>query len=67
MPQPIWNATPWHKMTSDQRVEFMQQWCENLSVTVQRQGVYIDNLYSRLRQVEERVAERSFPLRGASG
>jgi hypothetical protein len=54
MPDRIWRGKRWDQLTPDERIEYLVEWCENLTQQVQRQGEYINGLHSRLTQVEDR-------------
>ena len=50
MPYPAWK-----EMTDEEKFDFLHQWCENLSRSVQQQGAWIQHLHERLRAVEAKA------------
>jgi hypothetical protein len=52
---PTWRDLPWIDMTTDQKFEFLNKWCENLSVAVQQLQAENRYLRERLQAVEAKL------------
>jgi hypothetical protein len=53
------NGLAWKDMDDPKKFEFLHQWCDNLSVAVQRLGAANQEILRRLQAVEEKVAGAS--------
>jgi hypothetical protein len=51
---PIFPA--WTAMTDQQKFEFLNEWCQNMTRKIDQQGAMINDLYHRLSQAEAKVA-----------
>lgn len=51
----IWKGVAWKDMTTEQKFEFLIQWCENLTRQVERHGSHMDDVHSRLRAIEDKL------------
>jgi hypothetical protein len=55
MPGRVWHGKHLSDLTQDEKIEFLVEWCENLTQQLERHGNYINDLHSRLRRVEDRI------------
>jgi hypothetical protein len=51
-----WRGLPWSDMTPDQKFEFLNKWCENLSVAIQQLQAEDRYLRERLQAVEAKIS-----------
>ena len=49
----------WHDMDEDEKLDFLNKWCENLSRAQQQLGAHLQGLHERLRKVEDQLAGKS--------
>jgi hypothetical protein len=42
----------WDQMTDKEKLEFLQEYCDNQARKVEQQGGWINDLHARLRKVE---------------
>jgi len=46
----------WADMTDQEKFEFLNQWCENLSRNLELRGQEIQGLHQRLKRAEDALA-----------
>ena len=46
----------WQNMTGKEKFDFLHQWCENLSRTLEMRGQEIQALHQRVKRAEDALA-----------
>lgn len=45
-------ANDWQQMTDSQKIDYLRQWCEQLTRALEQRAAQIDRLEERLRAIE---------------
>jgi len=45
----------WEKMTDQEKFDFLEKWCQNLTTATQQSRAEIQQLHERVRQVESKA------------